>query len=237
MLKEEQKREFDIHAERMVRWLRANGHPHMTIIIDSTHAELAEGQMAVSIPWGKEAEQRRDTDKVGAAAQDVGRAGLQEANRWPLGAATREGMNIAKASVGRNTSCGGVGFGDTLRQAEAQDPGNWDVKGTTPNVREHPLYEQFTQAIVQAMWGKGVRHGGAVTPFLDQPWIHYARMHGIGFLTGQAAKKLEEAASTKTGDAFINEIRGAMVYLGMALIYHEEVEVKKLTAGLQKRDR
>lgn len=101
-------------------------------------------------------------------------------------------------------------------------------------VREHPLYAEFVLAVDQAMYGKGVRHGGAVTPFLDQPWIHYARMHGIGFLTGQAAKKLEEAASTKTGDAFVNEIRGAMVYLGMALIFHAQTEAKSTTSGLKK---
>ncbi len=94
----------------------------------------------------------------------------------------------------------------------------------TDDVCAHPLYAQYVAAIKQAMYGKGVRHGGATTPFLEQPWRHYAAMHGRGFLTGQAAKKLEEAASTKTGEAFANEVRGAIVYLGMALIFHEEKE-------------
>lgn len=83
---------------------------------------------------------------------------------------------------------------------------------------DHPLYPVLLDAINQAMYGKGERHGGAVTPFLDQPWAHYARMHGRGFLTGQAAKKLEEAASTRAGDAFVTEILGAIVYLGMAVL-------------------
>lgn len=83
---------------------------------------------------------------------------------------------------------------------------------------DHPLYEVFFAAIEQAMFGKGQRHGGNVTPFLEQPWVHYAKMHGRGFLTGQAAKKLEEAASTRTGDAFETEVFGAMVYLGMAIL-------------------
>ena len=83
---------------------------------------------------------------------------------------------------------------------------------------DHPLYHVFVAAIEQAMFGKGQRHGGNVTPFLDQPWVHYAKMHGRGFLTGQAAKKLEEAASTRTGDAFETEVFGAMVYLGMAIL-------------------
>lgn len=78
-------------------------------------------------------------------------------------------------------------------------------------------------AIHQAAFGKGKRHGGNVTPFADQPWVHYAKMHGRGFLTGQAAKKLEEAASTRDGDGFVTEVLGAMVYLGMAVL-HERKE-------------
>lgn len=83
---------------------------------------------------------------------------------------------------------------------------------------DHPLYPVLMDAIKQAMFGKGERHGGAVTPFHDQPWAHYAKMHGRGFLTGQAAKKLEEAASTRTGAAFEQEVLGAIVYCGMALL-------------------
>lgn len=82
----------------------------------------------------------------------------------------------------------------------------------------HPLTPVLLSAVEQAMFGKGERHGGAVTPFLDQPWVHYGRMHGRGFLTGQAAKKLEEAASTREGAAFETEVMGAIVYLGMAIL-------------------
>ncbi len=85
-------------------------------------------------------------------------------------------------------------------------------------VLEHPLYPVLVAAIEQAMYGKGERHGGAATHFLDQPWRHYADMHGRGFLTGQAAKKLEEAASLRTGEAFVAEALGAIVYTGMAII-------------------
>lgn len=85
-------------------------------------------------------------------------------------------------------------------------------------VLEHPLYQVFVSAIKQAMYGKGERHGGAVTPFLDQPWVHYAKMHGRGFLTGQAAKKLEEAASTREGVGFDEEVMGAIVYAGMSIL-------------------
>ena len=87
----------------------------------------------------------------------------------------------------------------------------------------HPLYPIFLEAIEQAMFGKGQRHGGNTTPFLEQPWAHYLKMHGRGFATGQAAKKLEEAASLRTGEAFETEVFGAMVYLGMAIL-HERGE-------------
>lgn len=91
--------------------------------------------------------------------------------------------------------------------------------------QSHPLYPIFMAAIEQAMYGKGQRHGGNVTPFLEQPWNHYVKMHGRGFATGQAAKKLEEAASTRSGEAFEQEVFGAMVYLGMAILT-ERGEVK-----------
>lgn len=90
------------------------------------------------------------------------------------------------------------------------------------NLIEHPLYPVFVAAINQAMYGKGERHGGALTPFEKQPWAHYADMHGRGFLTGQAAKKLEEAASTRDGQAFVNEVLGAIVYCGMAIIKEQQ---------------
>lgn len=93
---------------------------------------------------------------------------------------------------------------------------------TTPVAKEivdHPLFPVLTAAITQAMYGKGQRHGGDVTPFTEQPWNHYAAMHGRGFLTGQAAKKLEEAASTREGLAFEQEVLGAIVYCGMAILH------------------
>jgi hypothetical protein len=87
-----------------------------------------------------------------------------------------------------------------------------------PEIAEHPLFPVLLAAIHQAMYGKGERHGGNATPFLEQPWNHYSKMHGRGFLTGQAAKKLEEAASTREGLAFEQEVLGAIVYCGMAIL-------------------
>lgn len=87
------------------------------------------------------------------------------------------------------------------------------------DVRSHPLFPVFVAAIEQAMYGKGERHGGNVTPFLEQPWRHYAQLHGRGFLTGQAAKKLEEAASRRRGEQFEAEVLGALVYAGMSILW------------------
>jgi len=102
-------------------------------------------------------------------------------------------------------------------------PPGYTVTAVHPNepslaVMDHPLFPVFVAAIEQAMYGKGERHGGATTPFLDQPWVHYVTMHGRGFATGQAAKKLEEAASTREGKAFEQEVLGAIVYAGMAIL-------------------
>lgn len=91
-------------------------------------------------------------------------------------------------------------------------------------IGNHPLYPVFIAAIEQCLNGKGQRHGGGKTPFLDQPWRHYAKLHGRGFLTGQAAKKLEEAASTRNGEAFETEMLGAIVFAGMAVLFERETE-------------
>lgn len=89
---------------------------------------------------------------------------------------------------------------------------------TTENHTGHPLYPILIAALEQAMYGKGERHGGNATPFLEQPMFHYIKMHGRGFATGQAAKKLEEAASTRQGNAFEAEVLGAIVYAASAIL-------------------
>ena len=94
-------------------------------------------------------------------------------------------------------------------------------------VENHPLYPVFIAAIEQCLNGKSQRHGGGKTPFMDQPWRHYAKLHGRGFLTGQAAKKLEEAASTRNGEAFETEMLGAIVFAGMAVLFEREAQDSK----------
>ena len=82
----------------------------------------------------------------------------------------------------------------------------------------HPLYPIFMSALEQLMYGKGRRHGGHVEPFLEQPWRHYAKVHGPGFLTGQAAKKLDESVAGKTDEAYVQELLGAINYIAMEIL-------------------
>lgn len=105
-----------------------------------------------------------------------------------------------------------------------QNAGKTQANAAKTQAPAHPLMAIFDAAIKQVTKGKGVRHGGDSVPFLDQPWAHYAKMHGRGFLTGQAAKKLEEAATTKEGEAFVQEMLGAMVYIGMAILITQGVD-------------
>jgi hypothetical protein len=98
-------------------------------------------------------------------------------------------------------------------------PPDFDKSPVARDILNHPLYEVFMQAIVQAMYGKGERHGGATIPFMEQQWVHKAKTHGNGFLTGQSSKKIDEAAARGEYDeAFFREVLGAINYAGMAYI-------------------
>lgn len=90
----------------------------------------------------------------------------------------------------------------------------------------HPLELVFEAVVAQVTSGKGTRHGGDTMPFYEQPWVHYARIHGRGFLTGQAAKKLEEAASILDGEAFEREVLGAIAYAAMAVLWERKEHTK-----------
>lgn len=87
----------------------------------------------------------------------------------------------------------------------------------------HPLQTAFDAAINQATSGKGTRHGGDKTPFLEQDWRRIAHHHGIGFLTGQAEKKLSELSTKATDEEWRQELLGAIVYLGMAYLFNSEL--------------
>lgn len=89
----------------------------------------------------------------------------------------------------------------------------------TSEIIRHPLFPVLLRVIDQVTSGKGTRHGGGETAFMLQPWRALARVHGRGFLTGQAEKKLQEAVSRGlTGEEFEREVLGAIAYIGMAIL-------------------
>lgn len=87
---------------------------------------------------------------------------------------------------------------------------------------KHPLELVFRDVLRQVTVGKGDRHGGARVPFYKQQWVSLAEVHGHGFLTGQASKKLTEAVESgnhaANPEAFEREVMGAIAYLGMAML-------------------
>lgn len=94
----------------------------------------------------------------------------------------------------------------------------WAAVRLLKRSRHQTIEEALAAAVLQATKGKGQRHGGDTTPFLEQPWVKLYRTHGLGFLLGQADKKYHEALSKPDSESFEREILGAIVYLGMALL-------------------
>lgn len=90
--------------------------------------------------------------------------------------------------------------------------------GVGRKAQHHPLQEVFNRCIDQAVLGKGEERHGKGLEFFEQPWVDIARTHGIGFLTGQAEKKLREAQGMDA-DGWEREMLGAINYAAMAMLY------------------
>ena len=83
----------------------------------------------------------------------------------------------------------------------------------------HPLDAAFDDVIEQVTRGKGEQRHGKGAEFWQQPWTRYAENHGIGFLTGQAAKKLDEAQGFMHDQPrWEREMLGVIAYAGMAIL-------------------
>ena len=93
-----------------------------------------------------------------------------------------------------------------------------DLSGGLRGMNDHPLQAVFDRCIEQVTSGKGEERHGHGRDFYDQKWLEVARTHGIGFLTGQAEKKLKEAQGMDA-DAWEREMLGAIVYAAMAILY------------------
>lgn len=79
------------------------------------------------------------------------------------------------------------------------------------------LGKAFELAIKQAAEGKGKLRHACRLPFEHQQSMQITRRQGIGYPCGQAEKKLGEAPRLDK-DGQVEEILGAMVYCGMAII-------------------
>ena len=94
-------------------------------------------------------------------------------------------------------------------------------------VADVPGYESLRRtlddAYEQAAYGKGAERHGNSHPFDRQPMQHLISDHGLGFATGQAAKKASEALGMDHGAAR-RELLGAIVYLAGAIVWMDRQE-------------
>jgi hypothetical protein len=93
----------------------------------------------------------------------------------------------------------------------------------------HPLNEIYSDAVDQCVGGKGNERHGKGLDFLSQKWVRLAKDHGIGFLTGQAQKKMEEAMhyyhqSGYDQEWWEREMLGALNYLAMAIYFERNLK-------------
>lgn len=90
------------------------------------------------------------------------------------------------------------------------------------------LRRVLDMAFSQASQGKGKERHANGREFDRQPIMELARMHGLGYPTGQAAKKLQEAHTLlrlRGKEAAIQEILGAINYAAAAVLLIEEMEI------------
>ena len=86
-------------------------------------------------------------------------------------------------------------------------------------------FEQvLLEALQQVVAGKGEERHGHGLELYAQPWMTIASQVGNGFLTGQAIKKLMEAASTKDAEGYSRnqyerELLGAIAYTAFAIMH------------------
>ena len=103
------------------------------------------------------------------------------------------------------------------------------LSGDVTVTEEVPGYESLRRvldsAYEQAARGKGrERHALDGAGFDNQPMQRLIDAHGLGFATGQACKKAEEALGMDHGAAR-RELLGAIVYLVGAIVWMDRQEV------------
>lgn len=88
-----------------------------------------------------------------------------------------------------------------------------------------PLAMTLQAALDQAQAGKGKERHANGRPFDRQPIMEIGRMVGLGYPTGQAKKKTQEAVGMLNRgepDRAVNELLGAINYLAAAIMLIRE---------------
>lgn len=92
-----------------------------------------------------------------------------------------------------------------------------------------PGYEALAatlqEALDQAQFGKGKERHANGQPFERQPIMEIGRMVGLGYPTGQAQKKIQEAVgmfNRDEPDRAVAELLGAINYLAAAILLIRE---------------
>lgn len=97
--------------------------------------------------------------------------------------------------------------------------------GRTIGTNYAPLKSILDEAHRQASEGKGKERHANGKPFDRQPILEIGRMVGVGYQTGQAMKKCQEAttmAAQNKKDAAIAELLGAINYCAAAIMLIRE---------------
>lgn len=88
-----------------------------------------------------------------------------------------------------------------------------------------PLAEILQTALDQAQAGKGKERHANGREFDRQPIMEIGRMVGLGYPTGQAKKKIQEAVgmfNRGEADRAVNELLGAIIYSAAAILLIRE---------------
>lgn len=94
------------------------------------------------------------------------------------------------------------------------------TSGTSSGIKREG--DAYIRAYNQSAGGKGVERHANSDNWLDQPIFTVAKRHGVGFLVGQAEKKISESYRLEQlfgRDRAEEEILGAICYLSAAYIF------------------
>lgn len=121
-------------------------------------------------------------------------------------------------------------MGEPFTPSNDFDPRDEQVVYQTLATMYQPLRDVLKAAYAQASAGKGKDRHANGKPFLEQPIMEIGRMVGMGYQTGQAMKKAQEAGGmVQRGqhDAARAELLGAINYLAAAYILIGEIATKQ----------